>query len=859
MRFRFQITAGARLLATAFLGFVAPFALAQPAVPTFTNVSVHDPSIVRDGAMYYVFGSHLASASSPDLMHWTQISTAPTADNPLIPNPQVELQEALTWAQTNTFWAPDVIKLADGRYRFYYCACRGDAPLSALGIAVADAITGPYKNQGIILKSGMVGPGADGLPYDHTVDPNVVDPSVFFDATGKLWMVYGSYSGGIFILALDPATGVPLPGQGYGKKLTGGNDTTIEGPYILYSPDTQYYYLFMTYGGLDANGGYNIRMGRSRNPDGPYLDSEGNDLTNVKGAPGTLFDNTSIAPYAVKLMGNCQFLHVTGEPGAVTPGYVSPGGTSAYYNPDNGKYVLVFHTRFVGLGEYHEVRVHQMYLNADGWFVVSPHRYAQETMTTTVPGEVPGDYKLINHGKDVTPTVVNSTLVTLQPDGSVTGASSGTWAVTGDHDATLTLDGTTYHGVFAPAWDDDAQRWVLTFTALSTHGVAVWGSKVATATAVVPPAITTPPADQTVAVGQSATFAVEAAGSPSYQWRHDGVAIAGATSSAYAIASVKPADTGAYEVTITNALGAVTSTAGVLTVPPPPQVAVPNGDGTAHIVNLSARGIVSTGEDVLIAGFAIAGPSPKKLLIQCSGLTLHQFGLPEIGRPLMSLTHVVDGKTVTLAQNDDWQTVGPELTTLREQTSALQLTPSTDPAHGDAAMIVTLPPGLYSVVVSPDPQSANQEGVGLIELYDASPADGSRLINISARGRVETGSRQMIVGVSIAGTGHDRLMVRGIGPTLQAFGITRALANPSEVFRELTTQQVVAANDDWWYSAQADQTATLGPKIGAFQLGPHAADAVVLTLVAADSYTAVIAPSDGQPGVAMAEIYDANE
>ena len=345
---------------------------------------------------------------------------------------------------------------------------KGDSPLSALGLAVSNSITGPYSNVGLLLKSGMAGLSPDGTVYNNAVHPNVVDPSVFFDQAGKLWMVYGSYSGGIFILSLDPSTGQPVAGQAYGKKLIGGNNSTIEGPYILYSPESAYYYLFFTFGGLDANGGYNIRVGRSKNPDGPYLDSAGNDLTNVKGAPNTYFDNASIAPYGAKLMGNYQFLHVAGEPTTTSRGYVSPGGTSATYDPATGKYLLVFHTRFVGRGEEHEVRVHQMFLNADGWLVVAPQRYAQETIAATDANQIPGDFKLINHGKDITATVKNSSIITLNADQSVTGASSGTWQLSGDHFANLTLGGVSYHGIFARLWDDDNQVWTLTFSAIST-------------------------------------------------------------------------------------------------------------------------------------------------------------------------------------------------------------------------------------------------------------------------------------------------------------------------------------------------------------------------------------------------------
>ena len=111
---------------------------AQAALPVFSNVSVHDPSIMRADAEFYVFGSHLASARTQDLIHWTQHSAEPVAGNPLAPDPQVEFSEALTWANTTTFWAPDVIQLADGKFYMYYCTCEGSSPRAALGVARAD-------------------------------------------------------------------------------------------------------------------------------------------------------------------------------------------------------------------------------------------------------------------------------------------------------------------------------------------------------------------------------------------------------------------------------------------------------------------------------------------------------------------------------------------------------------------------------------------------------------------------------------------------------------------------------------------------------------------------------------------------
>jgi arabinan endo-1,5-alpha-L-arabinosidase len=443
---------------------------------------VHDPSVIRADGAFYVFGSHLAAAKTTDLMNWTKLADGVNNSNPLFGNKvTTELAETLAWAQTDTLWAPDVTKLADGKFYMYYCACKGDSPRSALGIAVADKVDGPYVNKQLLLKSGMWGlPSEDGTVYDATKHPNVVDPAVFADATGKLWMVYGSYSGGIFIMQLNATTGLPLAGQGYGKHLMGGNHARIEGAYILYSPQSQYYYLFVSFGGLDAVGGYNVRIARSRNPDGPFVDGAGTDMATVKADPTKpLFDDASITPHGMKLMGNHQFALATGETGTAL-GYVSPGHNSAYYDAATQQYFIVFHTRFPGTGELHEIRVHEMHVNEDGWLVIAPLRYAPLSLATPAQtadvsaAQAAGTYKLVNHAKDISATVKASINVTLNADGSVSGGMTGTWSHKGSNKLTLTIGGTAYAGVLSRQWNTNANAFVVSFSALSSGGVAFW-------------------------------------------------------------------------------------------------------------------------------------------------------------------------------------------------------------------------------------------------------------------------------------------------------------------------------------------------------------------------------------------------
>ena len=439
--------------------------------PVFSDVTVHDPSVIRVEDTFYIFGSHLAVASTKDFMNWTQIASSAAGNHPIFGNAQEKFAETLQWAQSNTFWAPDMIQLEDGRFYFYYNACRGDSPLSAMGIAVADSIEGPFEDLGIFLRSGMRGqPGNDGLIYNANIHPNVIDPHVFFDNENKLWMMYGSYSGGIFILALDPQTGFPFTGQGYGEKMLGENHLRIEGPYVIFSPETGYYYMFLTFGGLTADGGYNMRIMRSENPNGPYYDASGQAMIETKGLPGSFFDDRAAARYGSVIMRNHQFM---------SNGYVSPGHNSVYRDEESGKYYLIFHTRFTGRGEYHRVRVHEMFLNEDGWFVVAPHRYSNQELLNYTNADIIGEYRYIVHQREISAAMSHSVQIRLNRNGTISGAARGRWSYQSENRfINLIIDGITYKGVASHQWNEDTRSYVMTFSAMSNEGISIWGSKI---------------------------------------------------------------------------------------------------------------------------------------------------------------------------------------------------------------------------------------------------------------------------------------------------------------------------------------------------------------------------------------------
>ena len=447
------------------LALAAP---AQAAQVKFKNVSVHDPSVLRVDDTYYIYGSHMQAAKSTDLQDWKMFSKLDKCN--LQPNYAVEFKEALTFAQTGTFWAPDVIRLADGRYYMYYCCCEGSSPLSALGLAVSDSPEGPFENVQILLKSGYEG-------YDATKLPNAIDPCVFFDKTGeRLWMVYGSYSGGIFLLELDSQTGLIVEGQeDYGIRLLGGNHARIEAPYIVYNPDTDYYYLFLSFGGLGVNDGYNIRVCRSRNVEGPYEDAQGHDMRDCMCKPGNFWNDEDVADFGVKLMGGYTFTPLAGENSDKAQIVRSPGHNSAIHN-DEG-WFLIHHTRFAPRDDRYIVQTRHMWFNDYGWPVVEPTRYVNDD-TTPIPDDAgptsAGMFKLLFHGQDTNGTEHTSVAAEFHEDGAITGEVSGSLERDGDR-GILKLDGIEYRGFLNVGYDADQDAFVTILTAMSEDGQTVWG------------------------------------------------------------------------------------------------------------------------------------------------------------------------------------------------------------------------------------------------------------------------------------------------------------------------------------------------------------------------------------------------
>ena len=146
-----------------------------------------------------------------------------------------------------------------------------------------------------------------------------------------------------------------------------------------------------------------------------------------------------------------------------------------------------------------------------------------------------------------------------------------------------------------------------------------------------------------------------------------------------------------------------------------------------------------------------------------------------------------------------------------------------------------------------------------MEIYDLSPGDGSRLVNLSTRGLVGPSASQMIVGCTVAGAGHDRLLVRGVGPTLgTGFGLAGVLPQPTLTLFD-RSGATLGSDAVGGYSPLADQSRTLAAAAGAFALPAGSADATLVAAVAPGNYTAAVAAKPGTPGtgLALVELYEA--
>src|SRR5688572_8159082 len=233
----------------------------------------HDPSaLIKDGSRYWMFttGNGIYAAYSTDLIQWTSgpktvfpIGTWPSWINSAVPG------------FGGNFWAPDCIYM-NGKYYLYYSCSTFGSSRSAIGVATSPTLdqnssSYVWTDLGMVVSSAV------------STDINAIDPALFMDSNGKVYMSYGSFSGGLGVVEIDPATGKKKSGASV-VKVAGGNGADWEAPYIV--KEGSYYYLFANRGFCcrGASSTYYIVVGRSSSPTGPYVDKSNVNLNNGGGS-----------------------------------------------------------------------------------------------------------------------------------------------------------------------------------------------------------------------------------------------------------------------------------------------------------------------------------------------------------------------------------------------------------------------------------------------------------------------------------------------------------------------------------------------------------------------------------------------
>ncbi|MBV9121829.1 MAG: arabinan endo-1,5-alpha-L-arabinosidase [Planctomycetes bacterium] len=232
-------------------------------------VGAHDPStIVKDKGEYWTFttGRGILSLRSKDLVHWER---GPT----VFPDPPPWITGVVP-TQRGTFWAPDVI-YQDGRYLLYYSVSALGKRTSAIGLASNPTLDPDdphyhWTDHGIVIQT------------DERDDYNAIDPSVARAPDGTLWLAFGSYWSGIKLLQLNPRTGKRIATDSPLHAIASHQQIEASALY----PHDGYFYLFVNWGSCCRGvwSTYNIRVGRSRDITGPYLDKDGIDLLDGGGS-----------------------------------------------------------------------------------------------------------------------------------------------------------------------------------------------------------------------------------------------------------------------------------------------------------------------------------------------------------------------------------------------------------------------------------------------------------------------------------------------------------------------------------------------------------------------------------------------
>ena len=407
----------------------------------------HDPTIVRgDDGTWYMFSTDAAAGAehvpagahvrtSSDLVTWTYRGTALDG----VP------QQAGEWSGAAGLWAPEVVRWpsaqgAAPRWHMYYSASTFGSRTSAIGLATASDLAGPWTDRGIVIAT------------QHDRDQlNAIDAAVAFDQVGRPWMIYGSFFGGIHAVELSLETGKRRrdePGALLARRPQ-SVDGAIEGAYVVEREGR--YFLFASYDSLTDS--YSVRVASSDAITGPYFDQQGRELTSPTDADALVT--------GTKLLGGLRF------PGGI--GLIAPGHNSIFHDGDAT--FMVHHVRLADAPTQHEAQVRRVHWTASGWPVVSPHPYAgDDAEQLPAPERIAGRWDVVRFAPE-TSALAEALRTVVDADGESDGTPLA---------LRVTVDGHVLESVVFGAWDPVAQRTVLAFSGIDEHGVVWSGSKAVT-------------------------------------------------------------------------------------------------------------------------------------------------------------------------------------------------------------------------------------------------------------------------------------------------------------------------------------------------------------------------------------------
>jgi len=429
------------------------------------SYNVHDPSIIKVADTYYCystdacFGADIKAGhqirKSTDLIEWKFVGWV--FNN--LPSQGAAFIRSKGTEPFNSLWAPFVMEV-DGVFRLYYSLSSSVGRLSVIGMATATNPSGPWTEQGIVVTSQA----------DNSVQTNAIDPTVVVSPAGEHWFFYGSAWDGIYKIKLNPTTGlaetpgdkgVRVANRGFTSNTINGN---IEGPEVIYNSEFQKYYLFISYDWLQTK--YNVRVGRSDNPDGPYYDFHGNDM-NVKQDNAPMI----LAPY--KFNGHSGWQGVAHQ---------------CVFNDGKGQYFIGHQGRPGENSYFMDLHIRKMHWTPDGWPIVSPERFANVEQTAITSADLVGTYEQIVFGYTVVPGFADeqtsadfqtSVNLTLEAGGSINNDAANSWTFSAPW---LTLNWA--NGFTDKVYVERERDWekkiasTIVFTGLNNDGTTIWGKKI---------------------------------------------------------------------------------------------------------------------------------------------------------------------------------------------------------------------------------------------------------------------------------------------------------------------------------------------------------------------------------------------